>query len=97
MSKKPTSTSQDLARARVRKERALAKFRELQNRRLAGTLLDAAAVERRWAAGLAAIRDRILAVPDRLAAQLVARDEASIRELLRTELEDALRMAHEAA
>lgn len=94
---KPNPISEDLARARVRKERALARYREMQNRRLAGALLDAEAVEKRWATGLAAIRDRILAVPDRLAAQLVGRDEPAVRELLRRELEEALRRAHDEA
>lgn len=91
---KPKPVSEDLARARLRKERALARYREMQNRRLAGSLLDADAVERRWAQGLASIRDRVLAIPDRVAAQLASRDEASIRELLRSELEGVLRIAH---
>jgi len=94
MGRKPEPVSADLARARLRKERALARYREMQNRRLAGTLLDAAAVEKRWAQGLAAIRDRILALPDRLAAQLVGRDEHGVRELLRRELEETLRTTY---
>lgn len=92
---KPSPISEDLARARLRKERALARYREMQNRRLAGSLLEAEAVERRWSEGLAAIRDRILALPDRLAARLAGRDEAAVRELLRRELEEALRTAHD--
>ena len=91
---KPKPVNADLARARLRKERALARYREMQNRRLAGALLDAGAVERRWAQGLAAVRDRLLALPDRVAAQLAGRDELFIRELLRRELEGALRAAH---
>ncbi|MDW8130055.1 MAG: hypothetical protein RMI94_05860 [Bryobacterales bacterium] len=90
----PNPIPEDLARARLRKERALARYREMQNRRLAGRLLEAEAVEKRWAQGLAAIRDRILSIPDRLAAQLVGRDEHGVRELLRRELEEALRTAH---
>lgn len=93
--RKPTPIGQDLARARLRKERALARYREMQNRRLSGELLDADMVARRWAAALASIRDRILAVPDRLAAQLVGRTEQGIRELLRQDLEEALRAAHD--
>jgi hypothetical protein len=91
---KPQPIHADLARARLRKERALARYREMQNRRLAGSLLEAEAVERRWAQGLAAIRDRMLAIPDRIAAQIVGRDEPGVRELLRRELEEALRIAH---
>lgn len=94
MGRRPKPVSDDLARARIRKERALAKYREMQNRKLAGALLDAEAVEKRWAQGLAAIRDRILAVPDRLAAQLVGHDEPAVRELLKRELEEALRIAY---
>ena len=94
MGRNAKPVSQDLARARLRKERALAKYREMQNRRLAGALLDADAVEKRWAAGLAMLRDRLLALPDRLAAILVGRPEVEVRAMLREAIEEALRAAH---
>jgi len=95
MGRNAKPVSQDLARARLRKERALAKYREMQNRRLAGALLDADAVEKRWAAGLATLRDRLLALPDRLGAILAGRPEVEVRAMLREAIEEALRTAHE--
>jgi len=83
--------------ARRRKEVALAELRELEVRQKRGELLDAAAVERRWSEALAGIRDRILALPDRLGAVLAGRPEGDVRVILRQELEEALRSASAAA
>lgn len=85
---------ESLEQARRRKESALADLREMEAARRRGELVEAEKVRLRWASALAGIRDRILSVPDRIAAQLAGRDEYTIRSLLREELEQALRSAH---
>jgi len=77
--------------ARRRKEIALADLREMEARRRRGELIETVAVRRQWADGLAAIRDRMLMLPDRVGAMLSRRDEADVRAILRAELEAALR------
>jgi hypothetical protein len=77
-----------------RKAVALAELRELELRQRRGELLEAAEVQKQWAAGLAAIRDRLLALPDRLAAVLAGRGEVEVRTMLRDALEEALRGVH---
>ena len=77
--------------ARRRKEIALADLREMEARRRRGELMETVAVRRQWADSLAAIRDRMLMLPDRVGAMLARRDEADVRAMLRAELEAALR------
>ncbi len=82
------------AEADRRKAVALAELRELELRQKRGELLAVADVRREWAEGYAALRDRILALPDRLAARLAGRGEQEVRLLLRDELEECLRGLH---
>jgi len=82
------------AEADRRKAVALAELRELELRQRRGELLEAAEVQKQWAAGLAALRDRLLALPDRLGAVLAGRGEGEVRAMLREALEEALRGVH---
>jgi hypothetical protein len=43
---------------------------------------------------LGALKDRVLMLPDRLAARLANRPETDVRAILRDELEDCLRGIH---
>jgi len=80
--------------ARRQKEVALARLRQIEVGEREGRLLPAADVKRVWSEKLAALRDRALSLPDRLAARLVGRSEVEIRSVLRGELEEVLRGAH---
>ena len=80
--------------ARRRKELALAEIREMERDKLRGALLPAAEVRKVWADRLAALKDRVLMLPDRLAARLANRPEAEVRAILRDELEECLRGIH---
>jgi hypothetical protein len=60
----------------------------------AGVLLFAADVRKVWAERLGALKDRILILPDRLAARLANRPEVEVRAILRDELEECLRGIH---
>lgn len=88
---------ESMEQARRRKEIALADLREMEARKRRGELIEADATRKQWAAGLAAIRDRLLALPDRLGARLAQRDEVAVRAVLREELEQALRAIHDDA
>lgn len=77
--------------ANRRRVLALAELRELERDAKKGALLPAADVRKVWADRLAALRDRALALPDRLAARLAGRTEIEVRAMLREELEDMLR------
>jgi len=79
------------AEADRRKAIALAGLHELRLRQRRGELLEAAEVQKQWAAGLASLRDRLLSLPDRLGAILAGRGEVEVRTVLRDALEEALR------
>jgi hypothetical protein len=80
--------------ARRRKELALAEIREMERDQKRGALLPAAEVRKVWAERLAALKDRVLMLPDRLAARLANRPEPELRGILRDELEECLRGIH---
>jgi hypothetical protein len=84
MPRKPT----DLSVARLTKEKALAKLRVLQSSQLEGKLLPRDLVQATWATAFAALRDRLLGVPDRVVAAAGANCPA---EQLRTILENEMR------
>lgn len=88
---------ESMEQARRRKEIALADLREMEARKRRGELIEVESARKQWASGLAAIRDRILALPDRLGARLAQRDEMSVRTILRDELETTLRAIHDGA
>ena len=94
LSKADLAAKVSATEARRRKEVALAELREMEAAQRAGALLLAVDVRKTWAAGLAALRDRILTLPDRLAARLAHRQEAEVRAVLRDELEGCLRGIH---
>jgi len=77
--------------ARRRKEVALAEMRELELRRRKDELIETAAVRAVWCEHHARIRDRFLAIPDRLAESLANQPAGAVREKLLAEIEDALR------
>ncbi len=80
--------------ARRRKELALAEIREMERDEKRGALLPAAEVRKVWADRLGALKDRVLMLPDRLAARLANRPEVEVRGVLRDELEECLRGIH---
>jgi phage terminase Nu1 subunit (DNA packaging protein) len=58
-----------LTTERIRKERALASLRELQLAEAEGKLLRADQVEQAWAGAVIKLRNAVLAIPSRCAAQ----------------------------
>jgi len=85
-------TTHDLFnRARAAKEIALAKERQLDLRRREGELLEAREVERAWTQKLTSFKNRLLAIPDRLAQKLAAiSEDREIRAVLDGEIKMAL-------
>lgn len=80
--------------AERRRKVAMAQIREMECAQKRGALLPAAEVRKVWAGRLGALKDRVLMLPDRLAARLANRPEADVRVILRDELEDCLRGIH---
>mgnify|MGYP001610046836 CR=1 FL=1 len=83
--------SETWAEAQERHERARADLAELKVRELGGEVVRVADVTREWYRVLRSVRDRVLAVPDRLAGELaaVARDAPdpmAARDLVRARL-----------
>lgn len=83
-----------ITEANRRKALALAELREMERDERRGALLPAQEVRRVWADRLAALKDRVLMLPDRLAARLANRAEVDVRMILRDELEQCLRGIH---
>jgi hypothetical protein len=76
---------------RKRREMAIASLRELQAGQLAGKLINREQALLVWTEALGRIRDRCLAVPERLAPQLAPiTNPTEIRNRLRAEMEDLL-------
>lgn len=77
--------------ANRRKSVAIAGRRELELAQLQGKLLSRDAVVKAWSESYRAVRDRMLSIPDRTAAELaVCQSEPEVRLVLRREIEDAL-------
>ena len=73
-----------------------AKLRRLEFDTRQGKLVEAAVVKERWAAILVVIKERILAVPDKLAPELTAlTDERQVRDSLKREMHAILKAIHE--
>jgi len=85
-------TTHDLFnRARAAKEIALAKERQLDLRRREGELLEARQVEQAWTQKLTSFKNRLLAIPDRLAQKLAAiSEDREVRAILDGEIKAAL-------
>jgi hypothetical protein len=80
----------DLGRARLRKEEALARLRELQSGALERRLLDRELVRSMWAQAFAALRDRGLAMADRIASRCAGRSVEELRVIVDAEVRDLL-------
>jgi hypothetical protein len=73
-----------------------AKLRRLEFDTRQGKLVEAAVVKERWAAILVVIKERILALPDKLAPELTAlTDERQVRDNLKREMHAILKAIHE--
>lgn len=72
-----------------------AKLRRLEFETRQGRLVEAAVVKERWAAILVVIKERILAVPDKLAPEVTAlTDERQVRDALKREMHALLKAVH---
>ncbi len=72
-----------------------AKLRRLEFETRQGKLIEAAIVKERWAAILVVLKERILAVPDKLAPELTAlTDERQTRDALKREMNSLLKAVH---
>lgn len=81
----------DYAAERARFIRARADLAEMEAEEKRGSVIAAEEVEAAWIAVLAALRTRLLALPDRLAPQLHAEDSpAGVRDVMRGALREAL-------
>jgi hypothetical protein len=76
---------------RTRKELALAETRELELAEKRGKLLKRDAVLAVWAEHLSRVRDRLLAIPDRICDEVANQPAAVVRQAITRELDDALR------
>jgi phage terminase Nu1 subunit (DNA packaging protein) len=82
----PSAESETLASAQRRKEAAIADRRELEVAELRGKLLDVAVVRSVLADAFANLRRRLLALPDRLGAELAGADRVTVTDRLGAEL-----------
>ncbi len=73
-----------------------AKLRRLEFDTRQGKLIEAALVKERWASILVVLKERILAVPDKLAPELTAlTDERQVRDALKREVHGILKSIHD--
>jgi hypothetical protein len=79
-----------IGEARLKKEEALARMRELQANVLEGKLLSAADVRACWAAAMAALRDRAMGMGDRIATRGAGRTAEELRKIVDAEVRDLL-------
>lgn len=72
-----------------------AKLRRLEFETRQGKLIEAELVKQRWAAILVVLKERILAIPDKLAPELTAlTDERQVRDALKREMHAVLKAVH---
>lgn len=71
-----------------------AKLRRLEFETRQGKLIDAALVKERWAAILVVLKERILAVPDKLALEVALTNERQVRDALKREMNALLKAVH---
>lgn len=79
-----------ISRARLEKEQALARLRQLQSGQLEGRLLDRHCVNAEWASAFAALRDRALGMGDRIVARGAGRTAEALRAIVDAEVRDLL-------
>jgi len=90
----PGAASADYPSLRVRRERAMVEMAERDNARAAGLLLERAEATRAAFDALRALRDAVLACPQRLAAQVLALDDVrAVESAIEDELRAALALA----
>lgn len=84
-------SEEDLLAEKTMHERAKRKIAELDLAQMQGKLHDSADIEREMTKMLAAFRAKVLAIPSKLAPQLIAQSEISVIEnILETEVYNAL-------
>jgi hypothetical protein len=72
-----------------------ARLRKLEFETRQGKLIEAAIVKDRWAAILVVLKERILAVPDKLSPEVAAlADERQVRDVLKREMHALLQAVH---
>ena len=72
-----------------------AKLRRLEFDTRQGKLIEAAIVKERWATILVVLKERVLAVPDKLAPEVTAlTDERQVRDALKREMHALLKAVH---
>ena len=81
---------ESFAAARTRREIAQADLAEAKARAERGELVSVAEAERLWFGATRALRSRLLALPDLLAARMVGRSRAELRKMLAEELRAVL-------
>jgi phage terminase Nu1 subunit (DNA packaging protein) len=87
----PAQAYEVLAKAKAKRETHRAQLAELEYRQKVGELVEASEVARRWANIGNMIRQRLLAIPTRLAAQVAGMDdERMIRDAIKSEVYAAL-------
>ncbi|MGA7237196.1 MAG: hypothetical protein WBY44_16035 [Bryobacteraceae bacterium] len=86
MPRKPS----DLSTVRLMKEKALARMRLSQAMKLEGRLLDRELVVGTWSTVFASLRDRAMAMPDRIAARGANRNADELRAIVSEEVRDLL-------
>jgi hypothetical protein len=79
--------------ARLAKEQALARLRQLQTGQLEGRLLDREEVRAQWASAFASLRDRALGMGDRIASRGAGRSAEELRAVVDAEVRDLLEAA----
>jgi phage terminase Nu1 subunit (DNA packaging protein) len=86
-----TAQPETFAAAQARKESALADKHQMEAKKMRGELLPAADVKRVWSNHVAAVRNRLLLLPSKIApAVAVNSDAAQCQELIRIEIYEAL-------
>ena len=97
-SEKTTVDSQapaSYAQARLADMVFRAKLRRLEFETRQGKLIEAAIVKERWATILVVLKERVLAVPDKLAPEVTAlTDERQVRDALKREMHALLKAVH---
>jgi hypothetical protein len=80
-------TGTSLAQARLAKTIYEAKLKQLEYEKQRQRLVEAEVVKNRWASVLVTVKERTIAVPDKLAPELAANnDERQVREILKREM-----------
>lgn len=87
--------SAKLLKVRIARETLTAKALRLDIEEREGRLIDRQAAERVYVSAVTDIKTRVEAIPERVASRLVGLDARAIRDVLRDEIDTALRQASE--